>query len=386
MMGRGAGKTKSINEWCMKQARQYPGSRGALVAATAADIRDVLVEGDSGILNCGFPDERPNYEPSKRRLTWPNGTTAILLSADEPARFRGPQYHWFIADELAVWRRVESWDMLLMGLRLGDDPRGAVATTPRPTALIKSLVRNPMVVVTKGTTYDNRANLASAFFDEIITKYEGTRLGRQELNAEILEDNPGALWTRGLIDDCRVDEYPALHTVAVAVDPSTTSGGDACGIVAGGIDRQKPNHGYVLDDMTVQGSPATWAKATLLCYAKHQADKIIYESNQGGEMVETIIRDVAKSHPEIAGVNIKIESVRATRGKQVRAQPISALYEQKRIHHVGIFARLEDELCEWTPESASSPNRLDALVWLFTSLMSGAQRAKVIGAGWNTMH
>lgn len=234
------------------------------------------------------------------------------------------------------------------------------------------------------TSHDN-PHISAEALDEI--EQDMTALAyRQEILAEDVEDVPGALWTFTAIDECRVMEYPALHTVAVAVDPSTTSGGDACGIVAGGIDRQKPNHGYVLDDMTVRGSPATWAKAALLCYAKHQADKIIYESNQGGEMVETIIRDVAKSHPEIAGVNIKIESVRATRGKQVRAQPISALYEQKRIHHVGIFARLEDELCEWTPESASSPNRLDALVWLFTSLMSGAQRAKVVSAGWNTMH
>lgn len=357
LAGRGFGKTRTITEWGNAQAWGTPGSRGAVVAATAADARDILIEGESGICNLGQEEIRPTFIPSKRRLVWPNGSQAIVLSADEPARFRGPQYHWAIVDELAAWRYPDSWDMLMFGLRLGDDPRCAVATTPRPTALIRSLIKDPMSVVTRGTTYDNRENLAPAFFEQIIRKYEGTRLGRQELNAEILDDNPGALWKRTELDADRVTETPDLVRVVVAVDPSATSTGDECGIVVAGIAKIGGDwHFYVLDDRSLQGSPAQWARETVATAHKWRADRIVAEKNNGGEMVSEVIRNVE------GGKAIPIKLVHASRGKQTRAEPVAAVYEQHRAHHVGTFAQMEDELCTWEP-GMESPNRLDALVW-----------------------
>ena len=371
MGGRGFGKSFTVCRWAITEAESKPKSRGAIVAATAADARDVLVEGDSGILSF-YPDGGgPIYESSKRRVTWPNGSTATLFSADEPRRLRGPQYHWAICDELAHWRYMATWDMLQFGLRLGDNPRVAVATTPLPVAVVRELIADPTVAITRGTTYDNRANLAAPFFDQIIKKYEGTRLGRQELNAELLEDVPGALWSRDMLDSTRVTEVPDLYRVVVAVDPAASSGQTGI-IVAGAAKHDTPpedtddvevSHGYTLADETLPAgaSPDQWGRAVVAAYHKHKADVIVAETNHGGEMVEHVIRTVP------GGLQVPYKGIRATRGKYVRAQPIAAVFEQARGHQVGFFPDLEDELCTYVPGN-ESPNRLDALVWAYTEL------------------
>lgn len=366
LAGRGFGKTRCITEWAKMQARAMPGSRGAMVAATAADVRDVLVEGESGILNISSDSFRPLYEPSKRRLTWPNGTIATLFSADEPDRLRGPQHHWAVSDELAAWRRVETWDMLMFGLRLGQNPRVTVATTPRPTPIIKQLIADRTCHVTRGSTYDNRDNLAPSFFQQIVGKYEGTRLGRQELNAEILDDVPGALWTRALIEQFRVTKHPELTRVVVGVDPHASTG--ESGIIVAGLGTDK--HGYVLDDLSTGGSPDTWARQAVTGYHKHRADRIAAEANNGGDMVISTILTVDKK--------VATKKLWASRGKQTRAEPIAALYEQGRIHHVGMFASLEDELCTWVSGESDSPNRLDAAVWALTELMSNRAEVEIL--------
>jgi len=348
-----------------------PGSRGAVVAATAADARDIVVEGESGILAVHPPSERPTYEPSKRRLTWPNGTTATLFSADEPDRLRGPQFHWAIADELAAWRRPEAWDMLLMGLRLGTNPRAAVATTPRPTKIIKDLVADETVTATRGSTYDNRANLADAFFAQIINRYEGTRLGRQEITGEILLDNPAALWKRVMIDGHRRTIHPDLRRIVIGVDPPAEGG--ECGIITAGVATvEGVEHGYVLSDHTRTGSPKEWGEAVVTAYNTRKADRVVGEVNNGGQMVEHVIRTVPN------GINVSYKSVRATRGKQLRAEPVVGLYEQGRIHHIGSFTDLEDQMCEWEP-GQDSPDRIDALVWAFTELMVDGYGFKIAG-------
>ena len=361
LAGRGWGKTRTINEWALTQAR--PGTRGAIVAATAADVRDVMIEGESG-LHTICP--ALNYEPSKRRVTWPNGAQASLFSADEPDRLRGPQFHWAICDELAAWRYPMAWDMLMLGLRLGDDPRCAVATTPRPSRIIKELSVKSTTAVTRGNTYENRDNLAPAFFEQIVSQYEGTRLGRQEINAEILDDMPGALWTREMLDQYRVNKAPEMTRIIVAVDPEATATETSAetGIVVAGFGIDK--HGYVLDDRTIKGSPHTWASQAVAAYHSRRADRIVYESNQGGDMVAHTLRSVDAQVP--------LKAVHASRGKQARAEPIAAFYEQGRVHHVGVFVDLEDQQCNWVPNSGQpSPDRLDALVWALTELMLGGE-------------
>lgn len=360
LAGRGFGKTRVITEWAAEQAEKYPQSRGFAVAATAADVRDVLVEGESGFLAKARPDFTPVYEPSKRRLTWPNGSQAMLLSADEPDRFRGPQFHWGIGDELAAWRYPSTFDMLMFGLRLGDDPRAAFATTPRPTKLIKDLIKSSTTHVTRGSTYDNRANLAPAYFDEIITKYEGTRLGRQELNAEILDDAPGALWSREQIEADRVSDMPPMKRIVIAIDPAPTSseGSNQTGIVGFGVGMN--GHGYVLDAKALRVLPNVWAKESIAMYHKNSADRIVGEANNGGDMIETVIKAIDGS--------VAYKKVHASRGKTTRAEPVAALYEQHRVHHVGMFPELEDQLCGWE-QGMESPDLLDALVWAATETM-----------------
>jgi phage terminase large subunit-like protein len=371
LAGRGFGKTRTAAEWARAQAAAMPGSRGALVARTAADSRDVLVEGESGILAICAPWDRPVYEPSKRRLTWPNGSVATLYSADKPDLLRGPQHHWAVADELAAWRYAEAWDQLMFGLRLGDHPRVTVATTPRPTPIIRELVRDANVAVTRGSTYDNQVNLAPAFMRQIITKYEGTRLGRQELLAEILDDVPGALWTREILDRGRVRRAPALARLVVAVDPAVSAGEAAneTGIVV--VGRGEDGHGYVLEDVSSKGSPAEWAAAAVMAFDRWGADRIVAEVNQGGDMVEHTIRTAAQDLHQRGkrGTGyVSFRQVRASRGKFTRAEPVSALYEQGRMHHVGMLAELEDQMCTWLP-GEESPDRMDALVWGATELM-----------------
>jgi phage terminase large subunit-like protein len=392
--GRGAGKTRSGAEWVREQVAAGR-KRIALVAPTAADTRDVIVEGESGILAISPPDNRPHFEPSKRRLTWRNGAMATLYSADEPERLRGPQHDAAWCDEIAAWRYPETWDMLMFGLRLGNDPRVVVTTTPRPVDLLSGngqngrrlgLLRDSTCIVTRGSSYRNRANLAPAFFSQVVRRYEGTRLGRQELEAELLEDVPGALWSREMIEVCRItpklhmraDEagiFPAkqqpeieLTRIVVAIDPAVTSGEDAdeTGIVVAGKDAQ--GRGYVLDDVSGRYTPAEWAQKAIGAYRFHRADRIVAEVNQGGELVEATLRMVDE--------NVPYEAVRApaTRSKVTRAEPVAALYEQGRVHHVGAFPVLEDQMCAFTSDfdrkaAGYSPDRVDALVWAVSELL-----------------
>ena len=368
LAGRGFGKTRTLAEWVCDQAASGQASRIALVAATAADARDVLVEGESGILAVAPPWCRPIYEPSKRRLTWPNGVIATTFSAEEPDRLRGPQHDAAVCDELASWSHPETWDMLQFGLRLGRKPRCLIATTPRPTKLLRELLAREGhdVVVTRGSSYDNKANLAPAFFAQIVKKYEGTRLGRQELNAELLEDTPGALWSQGLIDGTRISAAPELTCIVVAIDPAATSGEDAdeTGVVVVGQD--KDGQGYVLADCSGRYTPIEWARIAISAYRTHHADRIVAERNNGGDMVEATLRMVDQ--------NVPVTTVWASRGKVTRAEPISALYEQGRMHHVGTFPQLEDQMTNFTSDfdreaAGYSPDRLDAMVWAATELL-----------------
>ena len=369
LAGRGFGKTRSGAEWVRHKIETNQSQRIALVGATAADVRDTMVEGESGLLRIFPPDKRPRYEPSKRRINFHNGAMATTYSADEPDRLRGPNHDLAWCDEIAAWRYPDAWDQLIFGLRIGNDPRLVATTTPRPTRLIRQLVERKDVAVTKGSTFENAANLAPTFLEEVKARYEGTRLGRQELYAEILDDVEGALWTRQMIEDARVNNVPELTRIVVGVDPAITSNEFSAetGIVAVGIDGN--GIGYVLDDRSLQGTPVEWANAAIALYHRTSADRIVVESNQGGDMVRHTLQTVESQVP--------IKTVHATRGKRTRAEPVSALYEQGRIKHVGAFPTLEDQMCSWTPESAS-PDRLDALVWAITELMIGSQSPIVV--------
>lgn len=369
LAGRGWGKTRTGAEW-VRQAKETNG-RIALVAPTAADARDVIVEGSSGIMSVSPPWDRPAYQSSIRRLTWQNGAIATLYSADEPDRLRGPEHSAAWCDELAAWRYLQdAWDMLMFGLRIGQQPRVCVTTTPRPLKLIRDLMRAASTHVTRGSTYANLENLAPTFKEAILAKYEGTRLARQELQGDILDDVPGALWTYAMLDRQRVNAAPELDRIVVAIDPPATSGDTAneCGIVCVGTKRDgKEVRGYVLDDWSEGAlSPEKWAKKAASLYHMRNADRIVIETNQGGEMALAVLRQVAPTIP--------LKSVHASRGKKTRAEPVSALYEQGRIFHAGHFRDLEDQMCSYTGESdQSSPDRMDALVWGFTDLMLGPQ-------------
>ena len=376
LAGRGFGKTRAGAEYVRARVKQGA-RRIALVGPTFEDARDIMVEGDSGILAVSPPAEGPRYVPSKRRVVWPNGATAALFSADEPRRLRGPQHDTAWCDELAAWRYPETWDMLMFGLRAGTDPRCVVTTTPRPIRLLRELLADPKVVVTRGTTYDNRRYLAPSFFGQIVRKYEGTRLGRQELEAEILEDLPGALWSRGLIEACRVSHRPTdLVRVVVAIDPAARSAetSNETGIVVAGKDAN--GDGWVLADLSGRYQPVEWAKAAIAAYRAHHADRIVAEINNGGDMVEATLRMVDP--------NVPFRAVHASRGKIARAEPVATLYEQGKVRHLGAFPILEDQMCAFTRDApwtagwtagvspasspASSPDRVDALVWALSDL------------------
>jgi phage terminase large subunit-like protein len=343
--------------------------RIALVARTASDVRDVVVEGESGILRISPTGERPEWNSSRRRLTWPNGAIATTYSADEPDQLRGPQHDAAWLDECASWRYPEAFDQLRFGLRLGAHPQVVVTTTPRPTALITGLIRAPGTVVTMGRTRDNAANLAAGVVADLERRYAGTRLGRQELDGEILTDAPGALWKWAPIEAARVDVAPVLKRVVVAIDPAVTSGEDSdeTGIVVAGLGWN--DRVYVLADASGRYAPTEWARRAIAAYRTHEADRIVAEVNNGGEMVAATLRII---EPGAA-----VRTVHASRGKAVRAEPVAALYEQGRVSHVGPLPQLEDQLTTWDPgASRQSPDRLDALVWAITDLVIDPQEAR----------
>lgn len=374
LAGRGFGKTRTgaetIRKWVCGDTPLARGRyrRVALVAETAADARDVMVEGPAGLLASHPKEFRPTYEKTNRKVTWDNGAVAFLYNAVEPDQLRGPQHDAAWCDELAKWRYVqETWDQLQFGLRLGAHPKQIITTTPRPLPLLKKLINDSDTVVTRGRTFDNADNLAAPFLKQIEDRYGGTRLGRQELEGEILEDIPGALWQRSLIDQARVKEAPEMKRIIVAVDPAASSeeGSDETGIVGAGIGETADGYteGYVLADRSIRGSPEEWAKAAVRLYRELSADRIVAEKNNGGEMVESVIKAIDRSVP--------VTLVHASRGKYVRAEPVSALYEQGRIHHVGRFDELEDQMCMFSADydrKNGSPDRVDALVWGLTML------------------
>lgn len=370
LAGRGFGKTfvgaHTVNNW----ARQHPGCRIALVGETVADVRDVMINGDSGILKQADPRFQPIYEPSKRLITYPNGSLAQTFSGEEPDQLRGPQFHFAWVDELAKLKyQNEVWDMLQFCMRLGDIPKVLVTTTPRPTTLIKTLASDPHTHVTRGSTFENK-NLPTVFLDALQKKYEGTRLGQQELYAAILDDNPGALFKQLNIDSARVkrvneDGVPLIETmdrIVVAIDPAVTANerSDETGLIVAG---RKGDDGYIFADESLIAKPSEWARKAITAYNTYQADSIVAEVNQGGDMVESTVRNIDKM--------VRFRQVRATRGKAIRAEPIASLYEQNRIHHVGYFEKLEEQMCSYDPtlgQHQKSPDRMDAMVWALTEL------------------
>ncbi|MGB3273257.1 MAG: terminase family protein, partial [Xanthobacteraceae bacterium] len=361
-------------EWVRAQALGLPPfadravARIALVGETEHDVREVMIEGISGLLAVHRRGERPLWVPSRRRLEWNNGAVAYAFSAEDPESLRGPQFGCAWADEVAKWRYAEAaFDMLQFGLRLGAAPRQIVTTTPRPTALIKRLIAEPTTVVTRAPTRANAFHLAPTFLKTVMARYAGTRLGRQELDGEIIDDRPDALWSRELIERCRIDTAPGCGRIVVAVDPPASSSrrADACGIVAAGV--APDGRVCVLADETVAGvTPAVWAAKAIALWRRLEADALVAEVNQGGDMVRAVIHEVDAAVPVIA--------VRATRGKWLRAEPVAALYEQGRVMHAGAFPALEDEMCDFASNGLSSgrsPDRLDALVWAITALALG---------------
>lgn len=378
LAGRGFGKTRAGAEWVRHLAESGQVRRIALVARTADDARKVMVEGESGLLAVCPPWNFPHYEPSRRQLTWPNGVMAFTYSSDAPDQLRGPQHDAAWCDELASWLYPAAFDNLLFGLRLGEQPRIVVTTTPRPIPLVRQLLSDGAVRVTRGTTFDNARHLPRVLLGYLRAKYDGTTLGRQELYAELLDATEGALWQVGLIDPYRVREVPALRRIVVAIDPAASSplpesakhAGSTIsetGIIVAG--RGVDGHGYVLDDVSLHGTPAQWAQRAVEAYQKWQADRIIAEVNHGGEMIAHTLRTI---EPKIA-----VTQVRASRAKQMWAEPIVALYEQGKIHHRGTLAALEDQMTTWVPGKPGPADRLDALVWALSELMLTPETPKL---------
>lgn len=385
--GRGFGKTRCGAEFIRARVESGEARSIALIGPTAGDTRDTMVEvGPGSILKNSPPWNMPEYEPSKRRLTWKNGAVATLFSADEPERLRGPQFDTVWCDELGAWRyQRDTWDMMSFGFRMGT-PRGIITTTPRPTPVLKELLKDPTVRITGGSTYDNAANLAKPFLARLLKRYEGTRLGRQELYAQLLEDTPGALWTLKLFEETRVAEAPALARCAVAIDPQAADpdadpdAEDAAetGIVAGGVGANR--EGYILRDASGRFSPGEWGERAVLLHDELEADCIVGEVNNGGAMVRHVVETAAEKlyrEKRRASPRIVFRAVSASRGKHTRAEPIAALFEQRRAHCAGMHAKLEDQASTWVP-GEKSPDRMDAMVWLLTYLMLDAPAAYAV--------
>ncbi len=370
--GRGAGKTRTGAEWVKSLSLGDPVLGGepmeriALVAETYGDGRDVMVEGESGLLAICNPSERPLWQPSRRRLQWCNGSVTQLYSSEDPEALRGPQFAAAWCDELAKWNNPRmTWDNLQFSLRLGQNPRQLVTTTPRRVPLLKDILQADDTLVSVMRTDDNRANLAAGFFDRIIARYQGTALGRQELDGLLIEEREGALWTRALLERHRSPPPTDLARIVVALDPPVTghSKSDACGIIVAGIDAN--GGGHILQDATMNAvSPERWSGRAAELYHRYAADRIVVETNQGGDMAESVLR---AGDPSCA-----IRQVKATRGKYLRAEPVAHLYERGLVNHCGDLGLLEDEMCDFTLDGLSagrSPDRLDALVWALTDLM-----------------
>lgn len=365
--GRGSGKTRAGAEWVRRQITHptAPAGRFALIADTIHDAREIMVDGVSGIMTLPYFEaaQRPKHEPSRHRLVWPNGAIAQYFSAEDPDSLRGVQFSHAWIDELAKFRYAEKvWDMLQFGLRLGARPRQVVTTTPRPTNILKKLISRDDTITTVMRTLDNKNNLPPAFFDRIVKQYEGTRLGRQELDGEILESNENALWSRTQLEQLRLTAAPDLQRIVVAVDPAISANrlSDECGIVVAGID----GHGivYILADRTVaRAKPTAWAGTVIAAFHEFEADRVVAEVNQGGDLVSSLVAQLDASVP--------VRSVHASRGKWLRAEPVAALYEQQRVRHIGTFPTLEDQMCEFDASlTGSSFDRVDALVWACTDL------------------
>ncbi|MEP6356549.1 MAG: terminase family protein [Hyphomicrobiales bacterium] len=372
MGGRGAGKTRAGAEWVRGMALGKPPFCGrsvgriALIGETLGDVRDVMIEGESGILRIHPKSERPEWKKTKGQLEWKNGAIAQIFSAEDPDSLRGPQFDVAWSDELCKWRHAEAtWDMLQFGLRLGERPRQIVTTTPRPIPLLKRLLADERTRLSKATTMANATNLAPDFIDTVRARYGGTRLGRQELDGELIEDREDALWQRDQIEKLKIAIAPPLARVVVAIDPPATSHAksDACGLIVAGVDEQ--GIGYVLADGSKRSvTPTEWASRAVELYHRYQADLVLAEVNQGGEMVNTILAQVDKTVP--------VKAVRASRGKYSRAEPVSYLYERGLVRHMGSLSKREDEMCDFGLEGLSSgrsPDRLDALVWALHELM-----------------
>lgn len=376
LAGRGFGKTRAGSEFIRShvEAAQKRGKpiRCALVAPTASDARDIMVEGDSGLLGVCPPDNMPKYESSKRRLTWKDGSIATMFSAEEPERLRGPQHHVAWADELAAWAELQmTWDMMGFGMRLirgpGLGPKVCITTTPKPVPTLVQIVQAKTTKITTGSTYENRSNLAPAFFENVIASYEKTRLGRQEIEGELLLDNMGALWTNNLIDKTRVtpDKVPTITTMVTAIDPSVSEDeGADTGILTGGLGVD--GHVYILEDSSIQGTPTEWARNAIASAMRHRSDRIVAEVNNGGALVKTVLNSAISDR-----MLFKYRGVHASRGKITRAEPVSALYERGLVHHVGMFKDLEDQMVSYAPARAGKMlvDRMDALVWLVTDLL-----------------
>lgn len=367
LAGRGWGKTRVGAEDTAHFALWTPHRRIAVVGRTFADARDVCVEGESGLLACLPSLVVDKWNRSLGELVLKNGSIIKIFSADKPDKLRGPQFHRAWCDEVAAWQRPESLMQLRYALRLGELPRMIITTTPKPTFTIKELIKNETGknIIIRGSTFDNRANLSEYALEELKNRYAGTRLGRQELEGEVVDDTEGALWNYRNIEKTRVRSAPRMDKIVVAIDPAATATetSDETGIIVAG---RCGSHGYILEDCTIKGKPYDWASVAISAYFRYQADEIVIEVNQGGDMAKDTIKSV--------NPNVPVRGVRASRGKIIRAQPIASLYEQERVHHVGSFAKLETQLTGFTGENMAhgeggSPDRMDALVWALTYLM-----------------
>ncbi|WP_444511949.1 DNA-packaging protein [Phyllobacterium meliloti] len=369
--GRGSGKTRAGAEWVNSIVHGFPPFKQpaalniALVGETLADVREVMIDGPSGIMAVSRTD-RPRFEATRRRLVWANGATAAMFSSEDPDSLRGPQFGAAWCDELGKWKHAqETWDMLQFGLRLGENPKQIVTTTPKPIALLKALMNDSAVLVRRMRTVENNANLAQSFLAHMGKLYGGTRLGRQELDGELIEERRDALWSRSMMEEIYRADVPEMQRIVVTIDPpaSATRKSDACGIVAAGVDAE--GIGWILaDESFAPAKPIQWAKRSIQLFYRLEADLIVAEINQGGDMVAAVIAAEDNTVP--------VRGVRANRGKALRAEPIAALYEQGRIRHAGRFPALEDEMCDFTHAGLSngrSPDRVDALVWALSELM-----------------